>query len=202
MTSGVPGAPDVAAEKRDIRTRIRDIRDAIPGTVRDTHAATITERLLTRLAAARPKVVASYVSFGSEFDTSAFNASVQSRGVALVLPRVDRGNRRLDLYLVVDVSRDLVPGVWGILEPDPRRCIAVDVGVVDWCLVPGAAFDRQGGRLGYGAGFYDRLLTRSRCARVAAAFHAQLIDRVPVEPHDQRVDVIVTEQVEVLVRSS
>lgn len=62
-------------------------------------------------------------------------------------------------------------------------------------MVPGLGFDARGGRLGYGGGYYDRLLTRlpSTALRVAAAFSAQLLDAVPMEPHDQYVSLIVTE---------
>jgi 5-formyltetrahydrofolate cyclo-ligase len=64
---------------------------------------------------------------------------------------------------------------------------------IDFALVPGLGFDRRGGRLGYGGGFYDRLLAGLRAFRVAAAFSVQMIDAVPMAPHDQYVDLVVTE---------
>jgi 5-formyltetrahydrofolate cyclo-ligase len=85
--------------------------------------------------------------------------------------------------------------VWDIREPVPALCAAVEVGSLDFALVPGLGFDSRGGRLGYGGGFYDRLLGRLPAAspRVAATFSAQLLDAVPMAPYDQYVDLIVTE---------
>lgn len=200
----IPGPPDsatVAAEKRSLRSRIQAGRDQLTPLLRGELSAAITARLIARLDVDRPRVVSSFVSFGSEFDTGAFNAAVLSRGTALVLPRIRRAERCLDLLLVADLARDLVPGVWGILEPDPRRCISVDISAVDWCVVPGLAFDRSGRRVGYGAGFYDRLLSAGHCLKVAPAFQLQLVDRVPTEPHDRCVDFVVTESETVTARA-
>ena len=95
-----------------------------------------------------------------------------------------------------DLDADLTPGPWGIREPDPRRCPPVRPGDVDLVLVPGVAFDAGGGRLGYGGGYYDRLL--GTCAEattlVAAAFEVQMVERVPMGPGDRRVDLVVTER--------
>lgn len=202
MIAGGRHRPDVAAAKRALRVAAREARDTLPEPYRQDATVAITRGLLARLDADRARVVASYMSFGSEFDTSAFHAGVAARALTLVLPRVDRGHRCLGMFRVADLTRDLVPGVWGILEPDPERCDAVDPNLIEWCLVPGVAFDRAGGRLGYGAGFYDRLLAGNACTKVTAAFQIQIVEQVPSEPHDQRVDVIVTEREEVTVRSS
>ena len=82
----------------------------------------------------------------------------------------------------------------------PARCPAIDPTEVDLVLLPGVAFDRRGGRLGHGAGCYDRLLPglRPDCVRVAAAFSLQVVPEVPVEPHDQRFQRLVTEDGEVM----
>jgi 5-formyltetrahydrofolate cyclo-ligase len=82
----------------------------------------------------------------------------------------------------------------GIPEPVPD-CHPVPRDAIDFVLVPGVAFDAAGRRLGYGGGYYDRLLPllRPAAARVAGAFELQLVDRVPVSPYDLTVDAIVTE---------
>ncbi|MFO1206734.1 MAG: 5-formyltetrahydrofolate cyclo-ligase [Burkholderiales bacterium] len=113
-------------------------------------------------------------------------------GKWLVLPRVNCGERRFDLFAVSDLEAELAPGVWGILEVE--RCATVAATAVDFVLVPGLGFDGDGGRLGYGGGFYDRLLVAMTTAtRVAAAFSAQVVDAVPMTAHDQRVELVVTE---------
>ena len=91
-------------------------------------------------------------------------------------------------------DRDVVGGYQGIPEPLPD-CPRVAREAIDFVLVPGVAFDLAGRRLGYGGGYYDRLLPllSPRAARVAGAFELQLVDRVPAAPHDVAVDAIVTE---------
>lgn len=102
-----------------------------------------------------------------------------------------RRPRGLASYAIGSVD-DLVEGERGLREPDPARCAAVDGGF-DLILVPGLAFDRRGGRVGYGAGFYDRFLATTAATKVALAYSLQLFDAVPVEPHDHAVDRILTE---------
>lgn len=133
------------------------------------------------------------MSMGAEFETAAFVRRVLADGKALVLPRVNREAKRLDLFAVCEVDRDLAPGVWDIREPVPDRCAAAVERDIDFALVPGLAFDAHGGRLGYGGGFYDRLLPRLPALRVAAAFSVQVVDAVPMSARDQYVDLVVTE---------
>jgi 5-formyltetrahydrofolate cyclo-ligase len=103
----------------------------------------------------------------------------------LVLPRVDRQNRRLILHAVEDLHTDLHLARMNIPEPVPDRPI-VEPQPIDWVLVPGVAFDRQGHRLGRGGGYYDRLLPQLRKAapRWALSFSEQLYESIPTEPHD------------------
>jgi 5-formyltetrahydrofolate cyclo-ligase len=112
----------------------------------------------------------------------------------VVVPRVDRNARMLDLHSIADLDRDVVPGHLDI--PEPRaECPQVPRDAIDFVLVPGVAFDLDGRRLGYGGGYYDRLLPLlvPRAARVAGAFDIQIVERVPAAAHDVRVDTIVTE---------
>jgi 5-formyltetrahydrofolate cyclo-ligase len=95
---------------------------------------------------------------------------------------------------------ELAPGAMGILEPrlELRRCFDRKVVPVDLDLIvtPGLAFDRRGGRLGYGKGYYDRLLhqIRADATKLAVCFECQLVPEIPLLPHDIRMDVLVTEK--------
>jgi len=88
----------------------------------------------------------------------------------------------------------LVPGRFGILEPPQFASMCVDVAAADLVLVPGLAFDAEGRRLGRGRGYYDAILekTSAGCRRIGVAFDLQIVDQVPVEGHDQRVDAVLT----------
>ena len=156
----------------------------------------VLERVQGLAAFSQARVVLGYASFGSELDTHPFLRAVLAGGRDLVLPRIDRAARRLALHRVEGLESDLRAGIWGILEPDPARCRPVTPAQIDFVLVPGLAFDPDGGRVGYGAGYYDRLLgewPEPVPPLVAAAFDFQVVPAVPVSATDHRVDVVVTE---------
>lgn len=136
-----------------------------------------------------------YMSIGSEFDTAAFVSDLRAQGKALVLPRAPRGSRLLELYVVRDPKRELAAGVWGIQEPRPDRCRPARLEEIDFVLVPGVAFTTRCDRLGYGGGFYDRLIAgfAQRPPLVAAAFTLQIVPALPLSPSDQAVDSVITE---------
>jgi len=185
---------DVSAEKRALRDRVRSLRDAADPAHRREWSVRICDHLLRECDLTGAGAVLSYAGFGSEIDTLPFNRAILGRGLALILPRVDRAAGGLVLHRVRDLETDLAPGVWGIREPDPKRCEVVVSAAIDWMLLPGLAFDRHGGRLGYGGGFYDRLLPQlPPLRRIAAAFQCQIVDHVPRGPHDVSMDLVITE---------
>jgi 5-formyltetrahydrofolate cyclo-ligase len=184
------------AAKAALRARVLAARDALVPEARRAASAAILAAVGGLEAWHGARRVLSYASFGSEPDTAALNQAVLSRDRALLLPRIDRATRSLTLHRVADLAAALTPGTWGILEPDPGRCPVVEPATVDLVVVPGVAFDVTGSRLGYGGGYYDRLLAEvsAGAARIALAFELQVVDRVPAGPDDRRVDLIVTER--------
>ena len=187
-------SPDLKAAKKALRERIIAQRDAMSAADRAVRSGAIARTLLASTGYRDAKVVAAYASFGSELDTSAFLLQCLADGKHLLLPRIDKANRRLELHRVSDLGQDLVAGVWGIREP-AAHCPRFDAEQAGFVLVPGVAFTRRGERLGYGGGYYDRLLIKVPLARrVAAGFTNQLVDMLPADEHDQRVHAVVTEQ--------
>lgn len=182
--------------KAAMRKQLHARRDAMADEDRATASAAITEKVLRFPAYADSRVVMAYMTFGSEFLTAEFIRRVLSEHKTLVLPRMARGADGLVLHRVRDCATELLPGPWGILQPDPERCPHVEVHEIDFVLVPGLGFDPHCRRLGYGRGYYDRLLAsrHPRTALVAAAYATQVVDEVPVGPHDVAVDVVVTER--------
>ena len=108
-------------------------------------------------------------------------------GKTIILPRVVGSQVRLHL---VENSEVLVAGSFGILEPAPNAPVAL--ARADIILVPGLAFDLSGVRLGRGGGFYDRLLTNFEGLRVGVCFEESVLERIPAEPHDARMDFLMT----------
>lgn len=180
--------------KAELRKQIIAARDALPDAARRALSARIARQLLELDAYRNATRVLAYMSFGSEFDTAAVVANALAGGKQLCLPRVNRDQRALEVHIVTDLDRDLASGTWGIREPR-ADCLRADLGRIDFVLLPGVAFTPRCERLGYGGGFYDRLITQfaHRPPLVAAAFALQIRDRIPLAAGDQRADLVITE---------
>jgi len=112
-------------------------------------------------------------------------------GKQTALPRHEAIQSGYEAALVTDADGDCVEGRFGILEPAPQ-CEVLPLNRLDLVLVPGVAFDWHGRRLGRGKGFYDRLLAEVSGKACGVAFDQQMVETVPVEPHDVRLNCILT----------
>ncbi len=156
----------------------------------------VTENIRRLPAYQAARTVLGDLNFGAELAVDTWVQHALAEGKRVLLPRVNRASKHLDLYWVKDLRHDVAPGLWGIREPAPERCVKEEaLGTVDFILVPGVAFTREGARLGYGGGFYDRLLAHmpDRPALVAGAFSLQVVPEIPQEPTDRKVEWLVTE---------
>lgn len=188
--------------KPTLRKTICALREQLSPDVRAGYSATITEQLLQLTEYRQADTVLGYMNFGAEFISESWIARVLADGKRLVLPKVNHHTNHLDLYRVDDTENQLAQGLWGIREPIVERCERVmALDEVDFALLPGVAFTRDGARVGYGGGFYDKLLAcpdnRNELFRpvlVAAAFALQIVEFIPQEATDIKVGWIVTEQ--------
>lgn len=152
----------------------------------------ILERLTAIAVFRSAHTVLSYASFRSEVDTYGIMRYCAAHGKKVVLPRVEAASKTLHLYEIGSID-DLCPGYWGIPEPPTLQSKKRDVAGVDLIIVPGAAFDEECNRLGYGGGYYDRLLSGRKAPAIALAYKEQVLSALPVEPHDVRMDMILTD---------
>lgn len=192
----------LASEKSRLRREVRDRVLGLAPLARESQESTLRDKFPSLPGLEPAGTVLLYASaFAEELDTRPYLAWVVARGRRLLCPRVDRRTKTLRLYEVRDPAADLVPGVLGI--PEPRLDLPeVPPTEVDWVLVPGLAFDPLGYRLGRGAGHYDKLMPRLRpdAPRWALCFDEQWVEAVPVEPHDARLDGVVSSSMTVVVR--
>jgi 5-formyltetrahydrofolate cyclo-ligase len=181
--------------KADLRKRLIALRNGMTDKDRLQASDAITSELLTLQPYKAARSVLAYMSFGSEFPTDKFIGHVLTDFKTLVLPRVERTRHRLELYAVRDLESELTEGPLGIREPRPSVCSPIAVSEIDFVLVPGLGFTARGDRLGYGAGYYDRLLAdvEPHTALVAAAFATQMLPAMPVTASDVPVHMVVTE---------
>lgn len=176
--------------KRALRRDVAERRERLSADERTTKSEAIASRVLSLSEVRAARTVLAFWSFGSEVETSALIERLHRAGKRVLLPRVEGG----DVVVVAYAPGDPVAAAsFGAMEPS-----AVEVeepGSVDLVIAPGVAFDRRGARVGYGGGFYDRFLSRTRpgVPVVAIAFALQVVDEVPEGRGDRRVDAIVTE---------
>lgn len=192
-------------EKAHIRRDALARRNALTPDERAAASAVIRRRLTGLEPVTTARTVLAFAAFGSEVDLDPLLAALIARGTGVFLPFVVTFSPpRLGIARVKDLRDGLVPSRLGIREPDPARRRAARVDRIDVVIAPGVAFDTAGRRLGYGGGFYDRLLPALRPGTpvIAAAFATQLVAQVPEGTHDRRVDVVVTEQRTIMVSAA
>lgn len=184
--------------KQDLRDQIMAARDGLSAEDRAAKSRVIGERLLALPEFQAAQTVMMFATYGSEVQTVPLIERALDAGKTVALPRIEADSRRLRPFAIADLQADTVPGVWGIPQPLPERCRELALADLELIVTPGVGFDEQCNRLGHGKAYYDRFLLAAREARpavrcVALAFEAQVVSELPVEPHDESVDVILTE---------
>ncbi len=196
MTSATTNdTQNITDAKHAMRERIKQLREALSDAARHEETSACYRHLLALSAYQEAKTVLTYMSFGSEMGTYAFLQTLFDDKKNVIAPRIVKrpgGEKHLVLQGVQNVN-DLEKGQWGILQPRLDMPV-VNIADVDFALVPGLAFDERGGRLGYGAGYYDGLLAKASPAmlRVSVAFFCQVVERVPVAANDLPIDILIT----------
>jgi 5-formyltetrahydrofolate cyclo-ligase len=185
-------------DKKALRKEIISHRDSIPSEIRELKDREILKRLTGINAFQEARAILFYASFRSGVNTEKLIRQALEDGIITVLPRVVKSNDILKLYVIRNLA-DLAPGSWGILEPiaaEERELQAVDIDIV---IAPGVAFDERCNRLGYGKGYYDKLLSARDSAAhkpliVGLAYEEQIVSSLPCNPHDIKMDIVITDK--------
>jgi 5-formyltetrahydrofolate cyclo-ligase len=137
-----------------------------------------------------------YVNFRSEVETLPLIRHCLAKGKQVAVPLTDVKQSRLLPFALRDPDQDLTPGYCGIPEPRQGHLAAIDPLTIETVILPGSVFDEQGGRLGYGGGYYDRFLADNapQARRIGIAFEQQIVEQLPLLPHDKRLHIVVTEK--------
>lgn len=177
--------------KLALRDRMRAVREALPDSACDARSSKITKRLFALPELERASTILAFASIRNEVRTGPCMQAAWQAGKRVALPRVVGDELRL--YLV-DPETVLVEGAFSVPEP-PEAAAEVEPDEVDFALIPALAVDPRGYRIGYGGGYYDRLIPRLRTAcTCAVAYDFQLISEVPKLPFDVAVDLVVTDE--------
>jgi 5-formyltetrahydrofolate cyclo-ligase len=175
----------VAMDKSKLRETYCGIRESLPEADLAEQSAILCRRLARMTVLGEAETVLTYLAFRNEIDLSLLFELLPD--VAWVLPRIE--GRRLTLHPYEPERLVLHP--YGMLEPRADAPV-VDPAELDVVLVPGVSFDPRGGRLGFGGGFYDRLLVRTSAVRIGVCHDSCLAEQLPCADHDQRMDWVVT----------
>ncbi len=183
--------PTLAERKAELRGRMRALRASIPPVERTRMSGMIEARLFEVPAIADARSVLVFLSFGSEVDTAGIVGRLVEDGRRVAVPFVAHDEMHAASYRPGD---PVVGSTYGAKEPAGRRI--VPPGDIDLVVSPGLAFDRSGYRLGYGGGYFDRFLRRTRhgCVRTGIAFDLQVLDDVPHGHEDERIGLLITDR--------
>lgn len=187
---------NIQARKQALRQSIIAAREKLPAPERLRLSRAVVGAICDLAEYRQAQTVLGYLNFGSELAAELWVQQALADGKQVLLPRVNRASKYLDIYKVQDLHQDVAPGAWGIREPVVDRCIKEEaLGTVDFILLPGVAFTREGVRLGYGGGFYDKLLAQMphQPTLVAGAYALQVVQEIPRENTDRNVGWLVTE---------
>lgn len=178
--------------KKQIRREILSIRDAISKEERKKKSDKIKKQLATFPAFEQADQILIYASYGSEVETDTIMELAFQKRKLVFCPRVE--GKKMKFYQITDLSQ-LVSGYRSIREPQPQRPWQQRQG--DLVIMPGTVFDKEGNRIGYGGGFYDRFLeSYPQVSTVAIAYELQFVEpgRIETEETDQKPACIITEK--------
>lgn len=186
---------DIQSARAQLRKRILAARDGLSPEFRAAASLAITERLWNMEPVKQARTLFTYVNFRSEPDTTALIQRSLAAGKRVAVPYTVVGSHLLACR-IKEPALELLPGYCSIPEPDPAVSQPIAAGSIDLVLLPGSVFDRQGGRLGYGGGYYDRFLATDapQALRIGIAFEKQVVGELPLLPHDIPLQLLVTEE--------
>lgn len=180
-------------EKALIRKEVLFRRDSLTEKLKIGKQIKIKETLLTLPEFKDARIILFYASFRSEVDTFDLIKYCFIKGKLIALPKVDREHDKLTLYEIKNMD-EVLKGYCGIPEPAVSECRKKHISEIDLAIVPGVAFDEQCNRLGYGKGFYDKLLGGAKIKTIGLAYEEQIVKSIPSQRHDIKMNKIITDK--------
>lgn len=178
-------------DKSECRTQLLIKRDVMSAEIVAENSKKICDTLKENVSG---KHIMAYLATGNECNVDSYIYYLMDQGIFVYVP-VCTGKGIMEASLLMDISEDLEVGTFGIRAPKKEARRFVDPAILDAVIVPGVGFDQMGNRLGFGGGFYDRYLPRTRkdCKKIAVCHSMQMLDYAYPEEYDFPMDTVVTE---------
>lgn len=137
-----------------------------------------------------------YIQRSTELPTERIIRTSLDVRKGIVLPAYSESRHSITLLRINNYDTDIIKTESDILEPDPNVCKKIPLDMIDVAMIPGLAFDEKGGRVGFGDGFYNRLISKlpETTRKVAIAFEEQLVEHIPMESRKYNLDIIITDK--------
>lgn len=182
-------------EKKALREEMRSKRRFMTIETIAEYSSKIYKRAIEQIGNA--KEVCIFLSSFKEPDTFIIIDELWKKGIKVAVPISNTDTLELTLSYI-ESKTDLERGAYGIYEPTViKKANETDMDII---FVPGLAFDRNGGRMGFGKGYYDKLLQRSKGKKIGLCYDFQLFDAIPTQSHDVFMDCIITEKETIEIR--
>lgn len=182
---------DIRAVKRDLRQKYRNIRTGMSAAEKKAADNEIFARLTSFAEYKKARTILCFVSTDIEVDTVNIINAALSDGKAVAVPKCLDKQGKMDFFLIHSLD-DLEKGEFGLLEPDPARFEKLSDYRNSLCILPGFAFDRQGFRIGFGKGYYDRFLKDYTGVTAGICYNTCIAAALPHGRYDKPADYIVT----------
>lgn len=191
---------NIKQKKTEIRSKYKKIRNNMTTEQKSSLDFAIAKNFLSIEAYINCDVLFAFISKDIEVNTKTIIEDAFAKGKKVCVPRCSTEGREMDYYYI-NSYEDLVSGAYGLLEPDVDKCEKVDVVSNGICLVPGLVYDREGYRLGFGKGYYDRFLNRFNGVTIGVCYTRCIETELPRGYYDRPIDLVVTEKYTIDTRS-
>ncbi len=182
--------------KSDLRKIILSKRNSMPLEHVREKSRIISEKLFSTEEYKKSNTVFIYMDFKNEVRTLDLINKMLNENKHVVIPYTDTVNTLIIPVEITNIKSDLKCSSFGYLEPRTEKVKEVEISKIDLIIVPGVVFDKRLNRIGFGKGYYDRILIKKRqdTKAIAIAYEFQVLDEIPFEDHDIKMEMIITEE--------
>ncbi len=187
---------DAKSSKKSVLTEVMEKLSALTEQEMAQKQLAIESNLLTFANFLEAELALLYINRSNEIATEKIIRTSLEVGKGIVLPAYSESKHTITLFRVNNYDTDIIKTDSGVLEPNLAVCKKVPLDLIDIALIPGLAFDEKGGRVGFGEGFYNKLITKlpETTRKISIAFEEQITDSIQMDSRKYNVDIIITDQ--------